>query len=84
RRHLLKTGGVLAGALMIPGAVSAGMRQRSMPESLLPPDVYPGAHPAARAAVAAQPAVRDTIVAPGVNRQLMQRAMAALDRHGSR
>ncbi len=84
RRHLLKAGGVLAGALMIPGAVSAGMRQRSMPESLLPPDVYPGAHPAARAAVAAQPAVRDTIVAPGVNRQLMQRAMAALERHGSR
>ncbi|MEH3047374.1 murein L,D-transpeptidase catalytic domain family protein [Sphingomonas adhaesiva] len=82
RRALLKTGGLFAGALMIPSAVSAGMRDgrgvRGKPESLLPDTFH-----TPRAAVAAQPVSR-SVLAPGVNQRLMQRAMAAMDRHGSR
>jgi hypothetical protein len=78
----LKTGGVLAGALMVPGAVSAAMRDRAMrgaPESLLPPNIYTGvpAAPAARPVAAA-------VSVPGVDAKLMQRAMAALEHHDNR
>ena len=84
RRALLKTGSLFAGALMIPSAVSAGMRdvsRRGPPESLLPPDLYHGARTGAGHAT--QPISR-SVLAPGVNQDLMRRAMAALERHGSR
>lgn len=85
RRALLKSGGLVAGALMIPGAVSAGMRDRARrgaPESLLPSDFFREAHaPAPRPAVAAT-ARQEAFAVPGVNPRLMQRAMAALQRHG--
>lgn len=86
RRALLKTGGLFAGALMIPGAVSAGVRERARrgaPESLLPTDFFSEAHaPAPRPTVAAATEA-PALSAPGVNPRLLQRAMAALDRHGS-
>ncbi len=85
RRALLKTGGLFAGALMIPSAVSAGMREprgmRGKPESLLPPDTFHAPRPGT---VAAARPVSRSVLAPNVNQRLMQRAMAALDRHGSR
>jgi hypothetical protein len=78
----LKAGGLLAGTLMVPGAVSATMRDRgrakarNAPESLIPTDFYRTPTPAR---VAAQPRVNN-----GVRDELMREAMAALDRHGSR
>jgi hypothetical protein len=81
RRALLKTGGLFAGALLIPGAVSAGIRERrGAPENLVPQDFY--RPPAAR--VAATPVARATISVPGVDDALMERAMAALERHDGR
>ncbi|MGK6325022.1 murein L,D-transpeptidase catalytic domain family protein [Sphingomonas sp. DT-51] len=87
RRALLKTGGLFAGALMIPGAVSAGMRDRARqgsPESLLPHDFFTTPHAPAPRPVMAEPARPHSISAPGVNPRLLQRAMAALERHGDR
>ena len=77
----LKAGGLLAGTLMVPGAVSATMRERNVrrrgaPESLIPPDFYRTPAPAR---VAAQPRTPN-----GVNPALLRKAMAALERHGSR
>ena len=80
RRAVLKTGSLFAGMLMVPGAVSASMRK---PESLLPPDFHRPPVPAKPAAYMATPVARD--VAPrGVDPALFRRALAALDRHGSR
>jgi hypothetical protein len=86
RRALLKTGGLFAGALMIPGAVSAGMRDRARgtPESLVPHDFFQTPHAPAPRPVMAAPARPTAISAPGVNPRLLQRAMAALERHGDR
>lgn len=86
RRALLKTGGLLAGALIIPGAVSATVRDRARraPASLLPSDFYNPSHAPAAAPMVARPMAQPTIVAPGVNPRLVQRAMAALEQHGSR
>ena len=79
RRALLKTGSLFAGMLLVPGAVSARMRD-GKPESLLPSDFH--------APVAARPATDVAVprdVAPrGVDPALFRKAMAALDRHGSR
>ena len=87
RRALLKTGGLFVGTLMIPGAVSAGVRnhaRRGAPESLLPDDFYhPSRTPAPRPAFASATA-QPSIEAPGVNPRLLQRALAALEEHGSR
>lgn len=82
----LKAGGLLAGTLMVPGAVSATMRDgspgavrakraRGAPESLIPEDFY-RAPPARVAAQARTPS--------GVNPALLRKAMAALEQHGSR
>lgn len=79
RRALLKTGGLLAGALMAPGGVSAAMR-RGKPEPLLPPDFFKPAPAAAKRTVAARPISSPRVVRP----ELMERAMAALQQHGSR
>lgn len=82
RRALLKTGGLFAGALLIPGAVSATMRERARggrPESLLPPDFF---KPAPAVAVVRPSA--ESQFAPGVPPRLMKRAMAALEHHGRR
>lgn len=82
RRALLKTGGLMAGALMVPGSVSAAMR-RSQPEPLLPPDFFKQAP--AKSATAARPVpARAAVAARGVRPELMTRAMAALEQHGSR
>ncbi len=87
RRALLKTGGLFAGALMIPGAVSAGVRdhaRRNAPESLLPDGFFhPSRTPVTQPAVASA-TVQPPIVAPGVNPRLLKRALAALEQHGSR
>lgn len=80
RRALLKTGGLLAGALMAPGGVSAAMR-RGKPEPLLPPDFFkPAPATVAKRTVAARPISSPRVVRP----ELMERAMAALQQHGSR
>ena len=78
RRALLKNGGLFASMLMLPGAVSASMRE-GKPESLLPADFHRPVAPARAAAVAP----RD--LAPrGVDPALFRRAMAAMERHGHR
>ena len=80
RRALLKNGGLFASMLMLPGAVSASMRE-GKPESLLPKDFH--------RPVAAAPA-RATATAPrdlsprGVDPALFRRAMAAMEKHGHR
>jgi hypothetical protein len=79
RRALLKTGSLFAGMLLVPGAVSARMRD-GRPESLLPPDFHKPVVPQPQAYVAVP---RDD--APrGVDAKLFKKAMAALDRHSSR
>jgi len=79
RRALLKTGGLFAGAMMIPSAVSAGLRRD--PQSLLPPGVYEG-HSAGGFTAASFPA--DSANSLGTVRPtLMRRALAALQQHGS-
>lgn len=87
RRALLKTGGLFVGALMIPGAVSAGMRDRARrgtPESLIPEDFFhPSSTPITQPAVASA-TVPPALDAPGVNPRLLKRALAALEQHGSR
>lgn len=79
RRALLKTGSLFAGMLLVPGAVSARMRD-GRPESLLPPDFHKPVVPAKAAAVTVP---RDA--APrGVDPKLFRKAMAALEKHGDR
>lgn len=80
RRALLKTGGLLTGALLVPGAVSAAMR-RHAPEPLLPPDFFKPA-PAAPVARATAP-VRPFAGSRAVRPELMTRALAALEQHGA-
>ena len=77
RRALLKTGGVLAGALLVPEIVSAKVRrivQQPAPVADLPPA------PVAPRRVFAQPITSPRVVRPG----LMRRAMASLDAHSAR
>ncbi len=81
RRALLKTGSLFAGMLLVPGAVSARMRD-GKPESLLPPDFHQPVAP--RPQAAAYSAVPRDMAPRGVDPQLFRKAMAALDRHGSR
>lgn len=77
RRALLKNGLVLAGALAVPGAVAAAAERRARP--LTSADLRPVAPPPnPRAAAAAVTSPR--VVRP----ELMRRALAALDKHGSR
>jgi len=71
RRTLVKNGFALAGALMIPGAATAA--QRIAAAGPIPPVVPLPKVPAA-------PIVSSRVVRP----DLMRRAMAAMDRHGSR
>ena len=78
RRAFLKAGGVIAGTMCIPGAVSASMR-RGSPESLLPPDFF--REPEVSVAV---PPAAPAFAAGQVRPELMQRALAALEQHGSR
>ena len=77
RRAFLKTGGLMAGALLVPGIVSARVRriaQAPAPRVDLPPA------PVAPPKVFARPMTSPRVVRPG----LMRRAVAALDAHGSR
>ena len=76
RRAILKNGLVLAGALVVPGAVSASVRritQRDLRPVADPP--IPVAPPLGR--VVAAPITSPRVVRP----DLMRRALAALDRH---
>lgn len=76
RRALLKTGGLLAGALLVPEVVSAKVRRivgQPAPFAELP------RAPVARR-VFAQPITSPRVVRPG----LMRRAMASLDAHTAR
>lgn len=81
RRALLKTGGLVAGAVLVPNAVSAAMR-RGEPEPLLPPDFFKQAPSqiAATRPVPAAPITSTRVVRP----DLLKRAMAALEQHDSR
>ncbi len=79
RRALLKTGGLFAGAMMIPSAVSAGLRRE--PESLLPAGVYEG-HSAGGFTADSFP-VGSANSLGTVRPTLMRRALAALQHHGS-
>ncbi|WP_256926784.1 murein L,D-transpeptidase catalytic domain family protein [Sphingomonas sp. TZW2008] len=75
RRGLLKTAGALAGAMIVPDAVAAAMR---------PLDARPAPLPAS-ALAPVRPAPRVVPSSPRVVRpELMRRALAALERHGSR
>lgn len=76
RRGLLKNGLVLAGALAVPGAVSSATRKLTA-RDLKP--VTPAPAPKA-AAVAAAPMVSSKVVRP----ELFRRALASLEKHGSR
>jgi hypothetical protein len=79
RRAFLKTGGVLAGALVVPQMVSARVREIvKQPSPVATP--LPSAPMPARATVAARPITSPRVVRP----ELMRRAMAALDRHSAR
>lgn len=76
RRALLKTGGLLAGALLVPEMVSAKVRrivQQPAPVAELPPAPIP------RPRAYARPVTSPRVVRP----ELMRRAMAALDAHTS-
>ncbi|KQT32884.1 hypothetical protein ASG29_08335 [Sphingomonas sp. Leaf412] len=67
--------------LMLPGTVSAAMRQ-GRPESLLPRDFHA---PVSRAVPPpARVAARVDVAPPGIEPRLFRRAMAALERHGDR
>ena len=76
RRALLKNGLLLAGAVAAPGAIAATAKRG--PDRITSADLRP-VTPAPRP-VFAQPATSPRVVRP----ELMRRAMAALDRHGSR
>lgn len=68
---------------MIPSAVSAGQR-RGAPESLLPPGMY-GQEPVVAHNLPPVQTVAATPISPRVVRpELLRRALAALDAHGSR
>ncbi|MCC2980398.1 MULTISPECIES: murein L,D-transpeptidase catalytic domain family protein [unclassified Sphingomonas] len=74
RRGLLKTAGALAGAMVVPDAVSAAMRAaESQPRPLTPSALAP-----------VRPAPRVVPSSPRVVRpDLMRQALAALERHGN-
>jgi hypothetical protein len=72
RRAILKNGLVLAGALAMPGAVASATR-RLTARDLKPLSPAP-------APVAATPIVSGKVVRP----ELLRRALASLDQHGSR
>jgi hypothetical protein len=76
RRALVKNGAVLAGALMVPGAVSAA--QRLMAAGPMP--IVPRM-PRKVARLPAAPVVTSSKV---VRPELLRRALAALERHGDR
>lgn len=76
RRALIKTGGVLAGALIVPQVVSAKVKR--IVQQPAPPVNLP--RPSMRAPVAARPITSPRVVRP----DLLRRAMAALDRHANR
>jgi hypothetical protein len=82
RRALLKNGALLAGVLAVPGAVAAMTEQRLAPSRLgtLGLDPVKPLHVAARPVTSARPITSPRIVRP----DLLRRAMASLDRHGSR
>ena len=71
RRALIKNGAVLGATLLAPGAVTAAVDKRLTSRDLLP------MAPPLRAL--AQPVTSPRVVRP----ELMRRAMAALERHGS-
>jgi hypothetical protein len=76
RRAFMKTGGVLAGALVMPGAIAQVIKQpkpTGTPEPLLPQSW-------AAPKVAATPVTSSKVVRP----QLLQRALASLDSHAGR
>lgn len=78
RRAVLKNGLVLAGALAVPGAVASATESRLSPSKLGGLGMDPT--PPAPARVAAAPITSPRVVRP----DLLRRAMAALDRHGSK
>ena len=76
RRGLLKAAGALAGAMVVPDAVAAAMRA----SDTLPPTPLTGS-----ALAPVRPTPRVMPSAPRVVKpELMRRALAALERHGSR
>jgi hypothetical protein len=77
RRALLKTGGFLMGALVVPEMVSAKVKRIVQQPS---PVATPQASVPARAIVPARPITSPRVVRP----DLMRRAMAAVDRHSGR
>ena len=77
RRALLKNGLVLAGAMAVPSAVSAAHRVTA--KSLKPIEPPFTRLPARAASVAAAPVTSPKVVRP----ELLRRALASLQRHGS-
>jgi len=76
RRALLRTGGLLAGTLILPDAVAAAVRIRNPRPAPIPASALAPVRPAR---------VPATVTSSRVVRpELMRRALAALDRHGSR
>ena len=84
RRAVVRNGLVLAGALAVPGAVGAAQR---LSQDALKPVSQP---PLPTASLAARPVTSPPVTSPSVTSPkvvrpaLLRRAMAALDRHGSR
>ena len=77
RRAVVRNGLMLAGALAVPGAVAAAQR---LTAEALKPMTQPPLPGAAPATVAPRAVTSPKVVRP----ELLRRAMAALDRHGSR
>lgn len=77
RRAVLKNGLVLAGSLAVPSAVALAAERKG---TITSRDLLPVTPPPRPARVAARPVTSSKVVRP----DLMRRAMAALDRHGSR
>lgn len=74
RRGLLKTAGALAGAMVLPDAVSAAMRASESQARKLTPSALAPVRPAPRVVPSSPRVVRP---------ELMRQALAALERHGN-
>lgn len=74
RRGLLKTAGALAGAMVLPDAVSAAMRASESQAQKLAPSALAPVRPAPRVVPSSPRVVRP---------ELMRQALAAMERHGN-
>ncbi len=75
RRGVLKVAGALAGAMIVPDAVSAAMRTGDMPPRPMTSPAFPPVRPTPRSELSSSRVVKP---------DLMRQALAALQQHGNR